>query len=250
MEFAHSLKRQVTVLALTLAAMHLVVSLGWSDALDLQLRIHLWQGHPYLDQVMKSTELVLDRYITLALLLSGALLTWKWRGRELGRRASLAVAIAWATNLGLTTVLKLGTGRGRARLGQLRMYDWRHVELVDLTHTRLMASYPSGHSGGAALAAMTTWYLSSMWAARPRRIARSLGIVAIVATCALSWLRTTHWVTDLVAGALVGWLTAAVGCAWAFNRKRSISTDVSEKRPSDSRFGTVTDEPPLVIPSN
>lgn len=207
-----------------------LVALGTTNWLDLAARLPLWRQQPQFERTLKTIEPIIDRYGTWLLLLGAIAVTWAVRGRRVGMSAALGVGIGWVINNGLTTALKLLTARNRARIGSPEMFDWAQVQLIDTHQWRLMAAYPSGHTGGAALAAMCAWYLSSLWDERLRRPVRVMCVMVIVAVCAISWLRTTHWVTDLVAGVIVGWFAASVGMMAAGKRLRAAGDSTDSAR--------------------
>mgnify|MGYP006279346669 CR=1 FL=1 len=182
-----------------------LVALGATNGIDLATRLLLWKQQPHVETTLKTIEPILDRFGTWLLLLGAVVVTWMVRGRRVGLSAALGVGIGWVVNNGLTTALKLLTARNRARIGSPDMFEWGQVQLVDTHQWRLMAAYPSGHTGGAAL------------------------------VCAISWLRTTHWVTDIVAGVIVGWFSASVGMMVAGKRLRAAGdADDSARLTADS----------------
>lgn len=207
-----------------------LVAIGATNWLDLAVRLTLWREQPQVERSLKTAEPILDRYGTWLLLIGAVAATWIIRGRRVGMSAALGVGIGWVVNNALTTAIKLMTARNRARIGEPHMFEWGHVQLVDTNQWRLMAAYPSGHTGGAALAGMCAWYLSSLWSAKLRRPVRVVAIAVITAVCAMSWLRTTHWLTDIVAGVIVGWFAASVGMLVAGRRLRARGDAVDSAR--------------------
>ena len=215
------LVRACKVTSAVLVGLTVLVALGATNWLDLAARLLLWKQQPHVETTLKTIEPILDRYGTWLLLLGAVAVTWVVRGRRVGLSAALGVGIGWVVNNGLTTALKLLTARNRARIGSPDMFEWGQVQLIDTHQWRLMAAYPSGHTGGAALAGMCAWYLSSLWATKVRKPVRVVSIAVIVTVCAISWLRTTHWITDIVAGVIVGWFSASVGMMVAGKRLRA-----------------------------
>jgi undecaprenyl-diphosphatase len=68
------------------------------------------------------------------------------------------------------------------------------------------SSFPSGHSAAAAAA----WFalalvISRTWPARRRALATACAAVITASVCASRALLGVHWLTDVVAGAMVGW---------------------------------------------
>ncbi|MDI6024252.1 phosphatase PAP2 family protein [Leucobacter sp. UT-8R-CII-1-4] len=78
-------------------------------------------------------------------------------------------------------------------------------------------SYPSGHSMGAAMLATTLFFLFTRSArfrnAVSPRLAVTIGAVATVWVLLMMWSRTAvhvHWLSDTIAGALLGWSVAVL----------------------------------------
>lgn len=130
----------------------------------------------------------------LTLLTAGAVgylvLTDKWR-------AALAVALAVASGILLSTVIKMGFDRPRSNL----VSQGSHV---------YTASFPSGHSMMAAVVYLTLGALLAR--VRPhKRVKAYILSSAVVLTVLVGISRVylgVHWPTDVLAG----W---AVGAAWA-----------------------------------
>lgn len=81
-------------------------------------------------------------------------------------------------------------------------------ERPDVTHLvgASGSSFPSGHSAAAAAA----WFafalvLSRHWARRGRAVASAVAAVIAVAVAASRALLGVHWLTDVLAGLMVGW---------------------------------------------
>ena len=78
------------------------------------------------------------------------------------------------------------------------------------------SSFPSGHSSAAAAA----WFavalvISRHWSRRGRAVAAAAAATLVVAVAASRALLGVHWLTDVVAGVLVGWGWFLL-CALAF----------------------------------
>lgn len=137
-----------------------------------------------------------------------------WRPLILGLGAFVAASVA----VGL---LKLVTARTSPRLGG---GEFGVPELIDS-----IGLYPSGHAANAVVAWGAIVYFASLgwaWSARTTALA-SVGVVLIVIILgvASSYLQY-HWVSDLIAGALVG--ASALFGAIAIDQKfRAPKTDKS-----------------------
>lgn len=99
-------------------------------------------------------------------------------------------------------------------------------------------SYPSGHSMGAAMLATALFFIITRsdrfrTLATPR-ITLLVGAIAAVWTLAMMWSRTAvhvHWVTDTIAGALLGWSVAILVRAIALGvlRRRALSRSAAQQ---------------------
>lgn len=128
-------------------------------------------------------------------------------------REAAALATALILGVALSETLKLLVERPRPLDA---LYPWDGY------------SYPSGHSmGAAALAASLAYAVSSVFRAGATFVNRSsviwITIAAVCWTLAMMWSRTAlgvHWLSDTVAGAVVG-VAAAVIAQRLWQRKRA-----------------------------
>ncbi len=115
------------------------------------------------------------------------------------RRTTEAVALGVAT----TTALKLAFGRSRPQeAGRSDRWDaWRGLQGGN------WQSFPSGHTT-VAFAAATTWALEASPGARP---GVALGAAAFATAAGVARMYfDRHWLTDVLAGAVVGTASAFV----------------------------------------
>lgn len=101
-------------------------------------------------------------------------------------------------------------------LSQSLKYLFERPRPIDALYSYSGYSYPSGHAmGAAALAFSLAYAISAVHAQDPTRVSitavRWIWIAAFTWTGAMMWSRTAlgvHWLTDVVAGALVGYAAA------------------------------------------
>ena len=96
---------------------------------------------------------------------------------------------------GVVGVAKIIFGRSKPRLG------------LDVYHSGIVGSYPSGHSSNALLTWGALAYLiyryTQFGAKRLRALYVLVGVVAST-VCLVSLIRNTHWFSDLIGGAFLG----------------------------------------------
>jgi undecaprenyl-diphosphatase len=133
-----------------------------------------------------------DPLVVTALTVVLALLLW-WRG---DRRGALFVAATRLLAMVVSTVVKVLVRRPRPLL----------------THPLAHAhgySFPSGHAlGSAALWASVAFLASARGGSRGRAIALAVVVPTLVAATRV--LLGVHYVTDVIAGLVLGWACAAI----------------------------------------
>lgn len=163
------------------------------QALDLRER---WPG-------WVATSTVLDQMGTRWFVLPPLLLLAGVLGR---RRRSLrpvveVVALALVTTA-LVGVLKVATGRARPVTGDGDMFahEWPVGQI-----------FPSGHAANVAMGAAAVLLLLSRYSgvALRARWAVPVAVAPVVLMSAVSLHLGYHWVSDLVAGAVVGWVAVS-----------------------------------------
>ncbi|GBD07369.1 hypothetical protein HRbin21_01187 [bacterium HR21] len=153
-----------------------------------------WQYSPAADAVFGAARLYGERWtpVVLAAGLYGA--GWLMQDRRL-RRVGLAIAGGAGITALLVTGMKVAVGRARPSVGAGSLAfsapGW------DDSHQ----SFPSGHS---ALAFLLSTIVASSFQLPPAGQAFVYGGAALTAVSRLYHRR--HWLSDVVAGALVGWV--------------------------------------------
>lgn len=165
--------------------------------LDLEVSHALQFYHPtWLTQVAKFVSFIGSPMI-VALLVLVLLAVWYVKHR---RTEMVRLVLVSFGNL-LTIVTKLAFERDRPQPG-----------LVLALSDEVSFSFPSGHSLCAILVGGYFWFISTSWPPIHRRVTRWLAAVFVLA---IGWSRIylgVHWLTDVVAGYLIGfvwlWLVA------------------------------------------
>jgi undecaprenyl-diphosphatase len=240
--FARADRRLVLRLALGLAAaivvgvpfllLALLVRDNWSPLVDLDTtvanRMHVIAlAHHWLVILLKAISDVFDP-ITFRVVTTILAVLLFWRGRR--RLAIWTLVTIWGAAL-LGVVLKVVVDRARP-------------DLVDAVATAPGRSFPSGHAltsmvGCAVLLLLVTPLLSRRW--------RAVAIVlAIVVPLVVAFARVglgVHYLSDVVAGMLLGlgWvaLTAAAFAAW----RRDLGLPPSRPTEAEPELGTDEPEP-------
>lgn len=207
---------RTAVLLVLLAAVPLVgAALGWRPLLELDgsvaVRLHgLAVEHPAFAQSQRVlSDWVWDPW-TMRLLLAGGVVLLLRRG-ELGRAAWVVAAAVFGAVV--QQALKAVVGRPRPR--------W----LVPVDYADY-AAMPSGHAMTAALA-----FVLLIWTVRSgavRIAAVVVGAVSVVGVCFTRLVLGVHWLSDTVAGALLGgalgFTTVAARGAWRRAAREGNST--------------------------
>ena len=124
--------------------------------------------------------------LTVAVLLSYSFKSW--------RPINLSLAALLLLN-GVVGLAKIEFGRSKPRLN------------IDIYHSGIVGSYPSGHSSNALLTWGMLAYLiyryTKFGASKLRFLYLLVGSITLV-VCLVSLLRNTHWFSDLIGGAFLG----------------------------------------------
>ena len=124
--------------------------------------------------------------LTVAVLLSYSFKSW--------RPINLSLAALLLLN-GVVGLAKIEFGRSKPRLN------------IDIYHSGIVGSYPSGHSSNALLTWGMLAYLiyryTKFGASKLRFLYLLVGSITVV-VCFVSLLRNTHWFSDLIGGAFLG----------------------------------------------
>ncbi len=136
-------------------------------------------------------DLGLRSLTATCLLVTAVLLAYRYKS---WRPINLSLAALILLN-GVVGVAKVVFGRTKPRLN------------IDIYHSGIVGSYPSGHSSNALLTWGMLAYLiyryTKFGASRLPFLISSVAIVTVL-VCMVSLLRNTHWLSDLVGGAFLG----------------------------------------------
>ncbi|WP_137990893.1 phosphatase PAP2 family protein [Streptomyces vilmorinianum] len=195
--------RSSAVVSGALAVLLLVlVAVGWPPLLSLDRSVAdalhrsavAEPGFTQLNRIL--SDWVWDPW-TMRALIAVAVVTLWWR-RE--RRLAVWVVVASLVAAGVQQGMKAAVGRGRP--------GW-----PDPVDSARYAAFPSGHALTAALSCgLLLWVLALHWP-DVRRGWSLIAVTAVVSVLGVGWTRVylgVHWLSDVVAGWLLGWCLAAV----------------------------------------
>lgn len=154
---------------------------------------------------MKAVTLLGGTYVLLAVMAVVGLIDFR-RRRDAGS---------------LWFLLTVGVGVSAINNG-LKLLIMRERPPVDHLVSAAGSSFPSGHSAAAAACWMAVALVVGRWC--PPRVRPILALVAVGIACFVAASRTllgVHWLTDVVAGLMVGWawfLIVAVAFGGRFQR--------------------------------
>ena len=172
---------------------------GVTHPLDRALRLDAWLSNDLLDETLKLVERPGQRVVVLPLLFAvTAYLGWRLRSW----RPVVATAVAVSLVNVSVGLLKWWSDRATPRLGGPGFFDEPGY--------RLLGAYPSGHATNVGMWAVLAWFLSLHAQPTLRYWVRRLSVAWVLVIVLCSWARSTHWITDLVAGVALG---AACSCA-------------------------------------
>jgi len=204
---------------LTLIAVVTGLAHGFDQALVTNLRF----SHPWTDGFLKAIESPGQRKFVYpaAIFISIGMTV---RRRDLLPTVVTVSALVF-TNA-VTGVFKILTARGFPRYGGPDAFNYTSVEVSEKgighfeKYISTLGAFPSGHA--ANVAAASTLLVLAAYSARPkyRPYANHITIINVVIcviTIACSWLRDTHWMTDLLAGLALGVSTTIAATLWALH---------------------------------
>ncbi|MFJ3583405.1 phosphatase PAP2 family protein [Streptomyces sp. NPDC090127] len=180
-----------------------LVEVGWSPVLSLDRSVAeslhrsavAEPGFTRLNRIL--SDWVWDPWTMRALVVLAAFVLWR-RQRE--PRLALWLVIALVVAAVVQQVLKAALGRKRP--------GW--PDPVDTAH---FAAFPSGHATTAVVGCgLLLWVLALHWRDSWRGWS-VLTVAALVTVAGTGWTRIylgVHWLTDVVAGCLLGWCVVAV----------------------------------------
>jgi membrane-associated phospholipid phosphatase len=185
---------------------------GWTAGLDRSLRLTAWLHNDVLDEVLKEVERPGQRVVILPVLFAvTAFVGWRTRRSLPWLAALLSVSFV---NV-VVGFVKWWSRRATPRLGGPEFFN-DHI-------SRTFGAYPSGHATNVGMWATLAWFLVHDATPHLRRAVRGAACSMAVVILACSWLRTTHWVTDLLAGLALGCALAASGLFIAQEIDRRLS---------------------------
>lgn len=200
----------------------LLVITGVTHSLDVSLTTRIWKTKPWLDHLLSQVEMPGQRrFVYPFAIVFGSIISW--------RRKDLMPVIVTVSALiftnAVTGFFKLIIARGYPRSSGPEAFDYAAFtgdgSLMSYAHyVWELGAFPSGHA--ANVAAASTLLVMAAYSARPkhRRLAVPITLVTTavcIFTLACSWLRNTHWVTDLVAGLALGISTTVATALWALH---------------------------------
>ena len=204
---------------LTLICVITGITHGFDKALVTNLRF----THPWTDGVLKAIESPGQRRFVYpaAIFISIGMTV---RRRDLLPTVVTVSALVF-TNA-VTGVFKILIARGFPRSGGTNAFNYSSVKLKPQSmgtfekYTSTLGAFPSGHA--ANVAAASTLLVLAAYSARPqyRRHANLITIINVVicaVTIVCSWLRDTHWMTDLLGGLALGVSTTIAATLWALH---------------------------------
>jgi len=94
------------------------------------------------------------------------------------------------------------------------------------------SSFPSGHALSVTVLVLTgVGLLSQVSSGRPRRAMKALGLALLTSVCAARVILAVHYLTDVLAGVLIGlaWVTGSAAAALTLLRKDKRDAGVSRE---------------------
>jgi membrane-associated phospholipid phosphatase len=205
--------------------MLLFVVTGWTHSLDVSLTTEIYKSKEWLDHLLVQIETPGQRrYVYPFAIILGSFISY--------RRKDLLPAIVTVSALiftnAVTGFFKLIIARGFPRNAEHltpAAFNYSTLtgdgSLMSYAHYAWqLGAFPSGHA--ANVAAASTLMVMAAYSARPmhRKWAVPITIVTIficLETIVCSWLRNTHWITDLIAGIALGIAATIATALWALH---------------------------------
>mgnify|MGYP006291408745 CR=1 FL=1 len=196
---------------------------GITHHLDVALVTNLRYSHPWTDGVLKAIESPGQRKFVYPAAIFVSI------GMTLRRRDLLPTVVTVASLVftnAVTGVFKILVARGFPRYGGPEAFNYSNVKLSGHAlgpfekYISTLGAFPSGHA--ANVAAASTLLVLAAYSARPkyRPYANHITIINVgvcIITIICSWLRDTHWMTDLLAGLALGVSTTIAATLWALH---------------------------------
>ena len=190
--------------------------------LDITFMTDVWKTQPDLDRLLSQVEMPGQRrFVYPFAIILGSIISY--------RRKDLLPVIVTVSALiftnAVTGFFKLIIARGYPRTAGPGAFDYAAFTgdgslMSYAKYVWQLGAFPSGHA--ANVAAASTLMVMAAYSARPkhRRLAVPITIVTFLVcafTIACSWLRNTHWITDLLAGIALGISTTIATALWALH---------------------------------
>lgn len=200
----------------------LLVVTGITHNLDVSLTSDLSKTKPWIDKLLSQIETPGQRrFVYPFAIVVGSIITY--------RRKDLLPVIVTVSALiftnAVTGFFKLIIARGFPRTAGPQAFDYAAFtgdgSLISYAHyVWQLGAFPSGHA--ANVAAASTLMVMAAYSARPKHRKWAVPITAVtfvicVVTIICSWLRNTHWMTDLIAGIALGISTSVATALWALH---------------------------------
>jgi len=200
----------------------LLVVTGLTHHLDVSLVTDIYKTKPWTDRLLTQIETPGQRrFVYPFAIIVGSIMSF--------RRKDLLPVIVTVSALiftnAVTGFFKLIIARGYPRNAGPAAFDYAAFKgdgsLMSYAHyVWELGAFPSGHA--ANVAAASTLMVMAAYSARPkhRKWAVPVTLVTIVIcliTIVCSWLRNTHWMTDLIAGIALGISTTIATALWALH---------------------------------
>lgn len=193
-----------------------------THSLDVSAVTDLWKTQPKVDHLLSRIEMPGQRrFVYPFAIILGSIISY--------RRKDLLPVIVTVSALiftnAVTGFFKLIIARGYPRTAGPGAFDYAVFTgdgslMSYAKYVWQLGAFPSGHA--ANVAAASTLMVMAAYSARPkhRKWAVPITITTVlicIFTIACSWLRNTHWVTDLLAGIALGISTTVATALWALH---------------------------------
>ena len=183
-----------------LLALYALVATAATRPLDLDVMTLIYRTDPLVDGIGRFSELPGQRAIGYPLLFLGLFL-WR-RPRRDWRPLGAAVLTFLLVNLVVGMSKFLAERPSPRRLGDAFLDPGIHGGL---------GGFPSGHAANiAAIAAVLVLVTMGQISRQAWRRLSIMSVSTVVLVCCTSWIRATHWGTDLAAGLAAGVMCAGI----------------------------------------
>lgn len=196
---------------------------GVTHGIDQGLVTNLRFSHPWTDPLLEAIESPGQRRFVYPLAIIASIIMTMRRGDLLPTIATVSALIF--TNA-VTGVFKILVSRGFPRYTGPDAFNYDFAQAGGSflgqyeKYLSTLGAFPSGHA--ANVSAASTLLVLAAYSARPkyRPYANHITVATVVVcivTLLCSWLRDTHWMTDLIAGLALGVSTTIAATLWALH---------------------------------